>query len=239
MTSRANYAAGQDFDRDERGKEVLEMSAGKQLLSAVRLAAWHARRTVIFVPVFGVVFLAIGFMWIQGLQAESTLNARSKQLSILLDQPAPQPEDLLRQADGWDAAYRVVMAERVARPADSELIARVIKAAADSGVLITETGTTLDSEATIENESYTATPVLISAIGTMESIKAYLQLLETSEFASFGIEAANIEEGLAGYQLTLRGLFYSLPEDFGEVDPAVDAEIAVTPIVPVDEGGDE
>jgi hypothetical protein len=95
----------------------------------------------------------------------------------------------------------------------------------------------MDSPATLENETYTSTPLLISAFGTMEGIEAYLALLETSEFAAFGIEAVTVEKGLAGYQLTLRGNYYSLPENFGESDLIGDeVVIAVTPITPVDAG---
>ncbi|MDG0866391.1 hypothetical protein [Candidatus Lucifugimonas marina] len=237
MTSRANYNSAQSFDNDDGIEEEVEQSSAKQVLALVDLAAWHLRRVRVFVPVFGVIFLAIGFMWLQSVREESSLKLQSDQLNILLDQPAPQPELLLQQADGWGTAYEVVLGSRVARPQDSDLIERVITAASDSGLIIVETGTTLDGEAILENESYTATPVLINAIGTLEGIESYLAMLETSEFAAFGIEASSIEEGLVGYQLTLRGLYYSLPENFGETEQEGDAVIAVTPVVPVDAVG--
>jgi hypothetical protein len=238
MTSRANYAQGQTFDNEEAVDEEVELSAAGQVLAMANLAGWHLRRAIVFIPLFGVVFLAIGFMWFQGVREEASLKLRSDQLSILLDQPAPEPDVLLQQADGWETAYQVVLDGRISRPEDSDLVERVINAAADAGLVIVETGTTADSVATIENEVYTATPLLISAIGTIEGIEAYLAILETSEFAAFGIEASTVEEGLVGYQLTLRGLYYSLPEDFGE-EPTVEdgAVAAVTPIVPVGEGG--
>ena len=235
MTSRANYEKGQSFDTDEVVEE--ELSTGKQVLSMANLGAWHLRRLVVFVPVFGLIFLAIGFMWFRGVQAESSLNSQAEQMNVLLDQPAPNPEKLLLQADGWDTAYQVVLSGRTTRPEDSDLIQRIISAAADSGIFITETGTTLDSPVTLENETYTSTPLLISAIGSMEGIESYLALLETSEFAAFGIEAAMVEKSFAGYQLTLRGIYYSLPENFGESDLVGDeVVIAVTPITPVDVG---
>jgi hypothetical protein len=235
MTSRANYEQGQSFETDEVVEE--ELSPSKQLLAMVRLGAWHLRRLVVFVPIFGLVFLAVGFMWLKDVQTESSLNSEIKQLNILLDQPSPQPEALLRQADGWGTAYQVVMSSRVTRPADSDLVQRVIDAAADSGVLITETGTTLDSPAILENETFTSTPLLISAIGTIEGIESYLALLETDEFSAFGIDSTIVEKGVTAYQLTLRGLYYSLPENFGESEiDSEDAVIAVTPIALVDEG---
>jgi hypothetical protein len=236
MTTTASYTAGNDFEGDESLEDGVEKSASAKLLAAASLASWHLRRAMVFLPIFGVVFLLIGYMWLQGVRAESELNAQSRSLNILLDQPSPEPDLLLRQVDGWEAAYQVVLGGRVARPDDSDLIERVINAAADSGLVIVETGTTLDGVATIENESYTATPVLISAIGTMDGIESYLQLLETSEFAAFGVEAASIEEGLVAYQLTLRGLYYSLPENFGESDPDSEEEsvLAATPVVAVD-----
>jgi hypothetical protein len=240
MTSRANYNRGQGFENDDGFEEEVEQSSAKQAIALIDLGAWHLRRVRIFVPVFGVIFLAIGFLWMQSVREESSLNLQADQLGILLDQPAPQPELLLQQADGWGTAYEVVLGSRVARPQDSDLIERVITAASDTGLIIVETGTTLDGEAVLENENYTVTPVLISAIGTLEGIESYLALLETSEFAAFGVEASSIEEGLVGYQLTLRGLYYSLPENFGEVEQDVAAVSAVTPVVPVDavENGD-
>lgn len=238
MTSRANYAQGQDFDNEEATGEEVDRSAARQALELVNLAAWYLRRAVVFIPIFGVVFLAIGFLWIQGVREEAALKLRSEQLSILLDQPAAEPEVLLQQADGWNTAYQVVLDGRTSRPEDSDLVERVLNAAADAGLMLIETGTTADSEATIENEVYTATPLLISAIGTIEGIETYLEILETSEFAAFGIEASTVEEGLVGYQLTLRGLYYSLPEDFGEeIADEEDVVVAVTPIVPVEDGG--
>lgn len=234
MTSRANYDRGQSFENDEGFEEEVEQSTAKQAIALLDLAAWHLRRVRVFVPAFGIAFLAIGFLWMQSVREESSLKTQAEQLSILLDQPAPQPELLLQQADGWGTAYEVVLDSRVVRPQDSDLIERVITAAAETGLLIVETGTTLDGEAVLENESYTVTPVLISAIGTLEGIEDYLALLETSEFAAFGVEASSIEEGLVGYQLTLRGLYYSLPENFGEVAHDESAVIGVTPVVPVD-----
>lgn len=234
MTTNANYNRDKSFENDEGFEEDVELSASKQMLALVDQAAWHLRRARVFIPAFGVVFLAIGFLWVQSVREESDLAARAESLSILLDQPAPQPELLLQQADGWDTAYSVVLNSRVARPQDSDLIERVITAATDSGLLIVETGTTLDGKAVLESETYTATPVLISAIGLLDDIESYLALLETSEFASFGIEASSIEEGLVGYQLTLRGLYYSLPENFGETEQDGEVTIGVTPVVPVD-----
>ena len=191
---------------------------------------------MVFVPLFGVIFLAIGFMWFQSNLEESRLNAQSKNLSILLDQPAPRPEILVQQANGWDIAYNVVMDGRVSRPQDSDLIARVLDAAADSGLVVIETGTTVDGVEVIRNESYTATPILISAIGLLEDIEAYLAQLENSEFASFGVESSNIEQNAVGYQLTLRGLYYSLPENFGQEADFEDGERLDIPVVPVDLG---
>ncbi len=234
MTSRANHRREQNFDGNEPDGEELDLTTGKRLLAVAETVAWHLRRTVVFVPIFGVVFLAIGVLWLQDVREERSLKQRSDQLTILLDQPAPQPEILLLQAGGWDTAYRVVMDGRTTRPEDSDLIERVINAASDSGLVIVETGTTLDGVVTIENEDYTATPVLITAIGTISGIERYLALLETGEFAAFGIEALSIEEGLVGYQLSLRGLYYSLPENFGKEEPADEAELAITPIVPVE-----
>lgn len=234
MTTRSDYENGKSFDNEAASEDDLDPSTGKQVIAALKLLSWHARRTLVFVPLFGVVFLLIGFMWFQGFRQEASLNTQAEQLRVLLDQPAPQPEMLMSEARGWDTAYHVVLQNRVARPEDSDLVASVIDAAADAGLVLTETGTTLDGVATIENESYTATPVLISAIGTIESIETYLQMLETSRFASFGIEAATVEEGLVGYQLSLRGLFYSLPEDFGDDGEVVDSSPDVTPVVPVD-----
>ena len=240
MTTRANYREDQSFDENDAPEEELELSSGKKLLAAADLVAWQLRRAVVFVPAFGVVFLAIGFLWFQSISEESSLKGQAEQLSILLAQPEPQPEMLLRQADGWDTAYQVVMDGRVVRPADSDLIERVIDAAAESGIVIIETGTTADGVIAIQNENYTSTPILIGAIGTIEGIEDYLALLETSEFAAFRIEATIIEAGPTGYQLTLKGEYYSLPEDFGtEVVNDKEVVIAVAPIVPVDSGGAE
>ena len=146
MTSRADYGRGQDFETDEGFEDEVEQSTTKQVLALADLAAWHLRRIRVFVPLFGVIFLGIGFLWMQGVREESSLNTQADQLSILLDQPAPQPNLLLQQADGWNTAYEVVLESRVARPQDSELIERVITAAGDTGLIIVETGTTLDGE---------------------------------------------------------------------------------------------
>ncbi|NQW21580.1 MAG: hypothetical protein HQ477_12810 [Chloroflexi bacterium] len=237
MTTRSNYKRGQTFDNNEDVVgEQLELSAGKQVLAALNLTVLHLRRTVVFIPIFGMVFLAIGFLWLQSVREEASLNMKADQLTILLDQPAPQPENLLTQAGGWDTAYHVVLEGRVSRPNDSDLVERVIDAAVDSGLIVLETGTTKDDVETIENEDYTATPVLIRAIGMLDSIESYLAMLETADFSSFGIEASTVEEGVVGYQLTLRGLYYSLPESFGEIDPSENVMLAATPIVPIVKG---
>ena len=112
----------------------------------------------------------------------------------------------------------------------------MLDATADSGLVVIETGTTVDGVEVIRNESYTATPILISAIGLLEDIEAYLAQLENSEFASFGVESSNIEQNAVGYQLTLRGLYYSLPENFGQEADFEDGERLDIPVVPVDLG---
>jgi hypothetical protein len=208
----------------------------EQVLEMARLVTMHLRRVVVFVSIFGVIFLATGFLWFQSNQEESRLNAQADQLSFLLDQPAPHPESLMNQADGWEIAYNVVLDGRVARPQDSDLIGRVLDAAADSGLLVIETGTTADGVEVIRNESYTATPILITAIGLLDDIEAYLAQLENSEFASFGVESSNIDQGVVGYQLTLRGLYYSLPEDFGQDADLEGEELLAIPITPVELG---
>lgn len=237
MTTISSNQKDQNFDNEELIEEELELSPVKQVLALVALASWHMRRIVVFAPMFGLVFLVVGFMWLQSVREEASLNAAKEQLNILLDQPGPEPEALLQRADGWDTAYQVVLDSRVVRPPDSDLVERVINAASDAGLLIIETGTTVDVEATIENESFNSTPVLISAVGTLDGIEEYLNALETEEFAAFGIDAVTVEEGQVGYQLTLRGLYYSLPENFGEIASDEDEiVIAVTPVLPVDGG---
>ena len=225
MTSRTDVKNGRNFDIDEGAGDEVAASVGHQALHMSRLVALQLRRTVVFVPLFGVVYLLIGFLWYQSAQAERMLEAESTSHLILLSQPAPQPDLLLKQIEGWDAAYQVTLDARISRPADSELIERVIGAAESAGLVVTKTGTNEDGIATLENDRYTVTPLLMKANGTLDGIERFLNTLETDEFAAFEVQTSMLNAEEVGYVLTVRGVFYSLPENYGDMladdDPTV------------------
>lgn len=237
MTSKAQNNDGQDRDADWTGGAVdveVEMDAGRQVLNAARLGAFHLRRIAVFVPIFGVAYLVMGFLWFQDVQIVQTLKTDAESLRVLLDQPAPQPDLLLKEAGGWDIAYQVVLDRRIARPRDSDLIGRVISAAETAGLVVVETGTTDDGVTTLENDEYTVTPLLIKANGTLNGIERFLKILETGEFAAFEVQASMLTAEAVGYMLMLRGVYYSLPENYGDVLAGEALDIPVIPAVPVD-----
>ena len=225
MTSRTSDQDRRNFDTDEGAGDEFEASAGQKVLDIARFMALQLRRTVVFVPLFGVAYLAMGFLWYQSAEAERTLEARSDSQLFLLGQPAPQPDLLLKQIEGWDAAYQVTLDGRISRPADSDLIERIIGAAESAGLVVMETGTNQDGITTLENDRYTATPLFMKANGTLDGIERFLDTLETDEFAAFEVQASTFDADEVGYILTVRGVFYSLPENYGDVltddDPPV------------------
>lgn len=215
---------------DNVSEGELEMSALQNVLGLTALGMSYLRRLTVFVPIFGVVFLAIGFMWFQAVQEERSLKAESVSMRVLLDLPVPQPEMLLNEASGWETAYKVVFEKRTARSADSDLIGGIIRAAESSGLKVVETGTTDDGVVTLENDKYTVTPVLIKSTGNLDEIEQFLRSLESSKFSSFEVQSTMFEAQFIGYILTVRGVFYSLPEDYS--DQLVDEEDDV-PVIPV------
>ena len=230
MTSRTDVKNGRNFDTDEGAGDEVAASVGQQVLDMSRLVALQLRRTVVFVPLFGVVYLVMGFLWYQGLQVERNLDAVFDSQLFLLAQPAPQPDRLLKQIEGWDAAYQVTLDARISRPADSDLIERVIDAAESAGLVVIKTGTNDDGIATLENDSYTVTPLLMKANGTLDGIERFLNTLETDEFAAFEVQTSMFNAETVGYILTLRGVFYSLPENYG--DMLADDDPPVIPVIP-------
>ena len=230
MTTNSGYAAEQNFSSEED----LEPSKGNQALSTVVQIFSQLKRMVVFVPIFGVVFLAIGFLWFQDVKSENSFNSQSESLRARLDQPSPQPDLLLQEADGWDAAYQVVLDKRTARPTDSDLIGLTIDAAQLAGMVVVETGTTDDGEVTLQNEKYTVTPILLKANGTLAGIKRFLEILETPDFASFEIQSSLVNSEAVGYQITLKGIFYSLPETFGDGISSESPDQKVIPITAVE-----
>ena len=235
MTARTLDKDRRDFGTDEGAGDELEVSAGQQLLNASRMVGLQLRRTVVFASIFAAMYLITGFLWYQGVQAERALNATSELQLNLLGQPAPKPELLLRQVEGWDTAYEVTLDQRISRAEDSDLIGRVIDAAEAAGLVVLETGTNDDGIATLENDRYTATPVLLKANGTLDGIERFLSALETDKFAAFEVQASMFSADAVGYLLTLRGVFYSLPEDYGDAFVGEDPDIPVIPIGPVGE----
>ena len=233
MTGKTGGMDRQGLDIDEGAGDEPELSTGQQLLDAALLVASQLKRTVVFVPIFGVVYLAMGFLWYQDAQLERALQAKSDAELVLLSQPAPQPDLLLKQAGGWATAYRVTLGRRISRQADSDLIGRVIDAAQSAGLAVIETGTNRDGIATLENDRYTVTPLLMRANGTLDGIERFLYALETDEFAAFEVQSSMFNAEVVGYILTLRGVFYSLPENYGEVLADEDPDAPVIPVVPV------
>ena len=173
MTTNSGFAAEQNFNSEEE----LEPDDGNQVLSTVIQIASQLKRMVVFVPIFGVVFLVVGFLWFQSVKTEHSYNSQSDSLRARLSQPAAQPDLLLQEADGWDAAYQVVLDQRTARPTDSDLIGLVIDAAQLAGMVVVETGTTNDGEVTLQNEKYTVTPVMLKANGTIDGVNRFLDIL--------------------------------------------------------------
>ena len=239
MTSKTSDFNRQNFDTGEGGRDELEPGKGQQLLDIFRLVATNLKRTVIFAPIFGFLYLALGFMWYQGAQAERILEAESESQLTLLAQPGPQPDLLLKQIEGWDTAYKVTLDGRISRPSDSDLIGRVIDAAESAGLVVLETGTNSDGTTTLGNDKYTATPLLLKANGTLNGIEKFLETLETDEFAAFEVQASMFNAEEVGFVLTLRGIFYSLPENYGEILSEEDSDIPVIPVVPVGAASDE
>ena len=218
-----------------QNEEELELSSFDKVREALGLIGSQLSRVVVFVPLFGLAFLALGFLWVQGAQKANDLDLQTQSLHTRLSQPAPQPDLLLQQADGWDTAYEVVLNSRTSRLADSDLVGKIVDAAWDSGLVVEETGTTDDGIATVGIEKYVSTPVLLKAIGTFDGIVIFLETLETDEFSAFEIQSNLVESQTVGYQLTLKGLFYSLPENFAELSDEDDEDSPkVIPLQAVD-----
>jgi len=129
-----------------------------------------------------------------------------------------------------------VLDQRTARPTDSDLIGLTIDAAQLAGLVVAETVTTDDGEVTLQNEKYTVTPVLLKANGTLAGIKRFLEILETPDFASFEIQSSLVNSEAVGYQLTLKGIFYSLPETFGDSISSEPLDLKVIPLKAVEQG---
>lgn len=235
MTVKTGDKDRRNFDTGEGAGDEFEPGAGRRVLEIARFMALHLRRVVVFAPIFGVVYLVMGFLWYQGVQVEKILEAESDSQLALLAQPAPQPDLLLKQIEGWDTAYQVTLDGRISRPKDSDLIGRVIDAAESAGLVVIETGTNDDGIATLGNDRYTATPLLMKANGTLDGIERFLDTLETDEFAAFEVQASMFDAEVVGYVLTLRGVFYSLPENYGDVIADEDSDVTVIPVVPVND----
>lgn len=235
------HTANQTDQSDQlQTDEELEQSTLARVREILGLAGSQLSRVMVFVPIFGIGFLLLGFLWVQGAQKANELDLETQSLRTRLSQPAPQPELLLRQADGWDTAYEVVLNSRTSRLADSDLVGKVIDAAWGSGLVVEETGTTDDGIATVGVEKYVSTPVLLKAVGTFEGIADFLELLETDEFSAFEIQSSLVESQTVGYQLTLKGLFYSLPENFAELSDEEDDDSPILiPIQAVEPGEGE
>lgn len=235
------HTANQTDQSDQlQTDEELEQSTLARVREILGLAGSQLSRVMVFVPIFGIGFLLLGFLWVQGAQKANELDLETQSLRTRLSQPAPQPELLLRQADGWDTAYEVVLNSRTSRLADSDLVGKVIDAAWGSGLVVEETGTTDDGIATVGVEKYVSTPVLLKAVGTFEGIADFLELLETDEFSAFEIQSSLVESQTVGYQLTLKGLFYSLPENFAELSGEEDDDSPILiPIQAVEPGEGE
>lgn len=233
-THTANQIEQSDQAKNEK---ELELSIFAKVREALGLIGSQLSRVVVFVPLFGLAFLALGFLWAQGAQKANDLDLQAQSLRTRLAQPAPQPDLLLQQADGWDTAYEVVLNSRTSRLADSDLVGKIVDAAWDSGLVVEETGTTDDGIATLGVEKYVSTPVLLKAIGTFEGIESYLELLETEKFSAFEIQSSMVESQTVGYQLTVKGIFYSLPENFAELSDGDKDDPPV--LIPIQSAGSE
>lgn len=230
MTGKTSDIDRQNFDTGEGAEDEPELSTGQQLLEFFRLVVNQLRRTVVFVPIFGVVYLAMGFLWYQDVQLERALQAKSESELVLLSQPAPQPDLLLRQIEGWETAYQVTLDGRISRTEDSDLVGRVIFAAEAAGLTVTKIGTNDDGTETLENDTYTTTPLLMAMDGTLDGIERFLRTLETHEFAAFEVQSSLLNAEVDGYTLSLRGVFYSLPENYGYALADDDPDAPVIPV---------
>lgn len=237
MTSKMNHNDGRNPDAYEGVADDFEASTGQRVLEIARLIGFHLKRGVVFIPLFGVVFLIMGFLWLRGVQEERSLESKSESLLTRLSQPAPRPEMLSKQAVGWDTAYQVTLDARTARSTDSDLVGRVLDAATEAGLVILQTGTTDDDIVKLEDDKYTITPLILRANGQLDAIGKFLETLETDEFAAFEIQGSNMTAGQVGYLLTLQGVFYSLPENYGDQLAGDDEKVEVISLDAAGKGG--
>ncbi len=237
MTSKMNQHDGRNPGADKGVGVDFEASTGQRVLEIARLTGFHLKREVVFIPLFGVVFLIMGFLWLRGVQEERSLESKSESLLTRLSQPAPRPEMLSKQAAGWDTAYQVTLDARTARSTDSDLIGRVLDAATEAGLVILQTGTTDDDIVKLEDDMYTITPLILRANGQLDAIGKFLEILETDEFAAFEIQGSNMTAAQVGYLLTLQGVFYSLPENYGDQLAGDDEKVEVISLDTAGKGG--
>lgn len=237
MTSRMSRNDGRSLDDYEDAGDDFEVSAGQRVLENARVIGLLLKREVVFLPLFGLVFLIMGFLWFQGVQTERKLESRSQLLLTLFNQPAPQPETLSRQAEGWAAAYQVTLDARTGRSPDSVLVGRVLDAAFEAGLAVLETGTADDDIVELADDKYTITPLMLRATGELDEIGRFLAVLETDEFAAFEITGSNMTAEQVGFLVTLQGVFYSLPESYGDQLSGDDEKVNVFSIDTADEGG--
>ena len=69
MTTQALGNSGQGFNSGEEYEEELELTPIQKIRDVANQVARHIRRPIVFAPIFGVVFIAIGFLWFQEAQA--------------------------------------------------------------------------------------------------------------------------------------------------------------------------
>ena len=86
MTTKAINVNAKGMNAEEGFEEDFEITPSQRIREVAKIGAVHLKRTIVFAPIFGVLFLAVGFMWVKDFQAERTILIDSDSLRILLSQ---------------------------------------------------------------------------------------------------------------------------------------------------------
>ncbi|MFW6195464.1 MAG: hypothetical protein ACOC5M_02970, partial [Chloroflexota bacterium] len=163
--------------------------------------------------VFLVLYALAGAAYFRGEQTLATLEDDIQTSQRLIRQPLQETEKRELQLQSWKIAYEAVSEVTMLRPvADADLVEAVLATAANSGVSISSATTGSAAGRTVDGREYAAKPLMLSAQGSLNAMRVFLQALESEALNSLTVDSVSLSGGEEGFSLSLRAAVLSNPD---------------------------
>ncbi len=212
MTKQQTLANGQGGAQQQpEPVEAAPVAQRQRSSPALRKAGAIASRPLVVLGVFALAYAGLGYQYFQTAQRGANLDGQIEARQATIRLPESSSVDVTSELAAWGAAREEAENSRVTALPDSEILARTLEAAEESGVAVHVQGSLPSSPVQINEITYLATPLNLRAQGEADALQLFLARIEKGTFETIELQDAMIGRQTEGYVLTIKAVVYSQP----------------------------